>query len=141
MLQVIRRNNFLSGQWSLELHVKPKMVEPLRIDRTAHGGDAVLTVTGRVTINSSPALRDELLATLQKEALASLTIDLSAVPYIDGSGLATLVEALRFARSAKVSLRLKLHERPLYLFEVTGLLPLFDPSPDTTLNSVSQANA
>ena len=30
----------------------------------------MLTVTGRVTINSSPALRDELLATLQKEAMA-----------------------------------------------------------------------
>ena len=101
----------------------------------------MLTVTGRVTINSSPVLRDELLATLKKEALASLTIDLSAVPYIDCSGLATLVEALRFARSAKVSLRLKLHERPLYLFKVTGLLPLFDPLPDTTIHHVLQGNA
>lgn len=101
----------------------------------------MLTVTGRVTINSSPALRDELLATLQKKALASLTIDLSAVPYIDCSGLATLVEALRFARSANVNLRLKLHERPLYLFKVTGLLPLFDPSPDPTNHHVLQGDA
>jgi anti-sigma B factor antagonist len=126
---------------SLELRVKPRMVEPLSIDRTAQEGDAVLTVTGRVTINSSPALRDELLATLQKEALDSLTIDLSAVPYIDCSGLATLVEALKFARSARISLRLKLHERPLYLFQVTGLLPLFDPSPDTTVHGISQGDA
>ena len=101
----------------------------------------MLTVTGRVTINSSPALRNELLATLQNDALASLTVDLSAVPYIDCSGLATLVEALRFARSAKVSLRLKLHERPLYLFKVTGLLPLFDPSMDTKIHHVSQGDA
>ncbi len=121
--------------------MKPRMVEPLSIDITAQEGDAVLTVTGRVTINSSPAFRDELLATLQKEALVSLTIDLIAVPYIDCSGLATLVEALKFARSAKVSMRLKLHERPLYLFKVTGLLPLFDPSPDTTINRVSQGDA
>jgi anti-sigma B factor antagonist len=117
------------------------MVEPLSIDITAQAGDAVLTVTGRVTINSSPALRDKLHATLQKEALPSLTIDLSAVPYIDCSGLATLVEALRFARSHKVSLRVKLHERPLYLFKVTGLLPLFDASPDTTIHGVSQGDA
>jgi anti-sigma B factor antagonist len=117
------------------------MVEPLSIDRAARDGDAVLTVTGRVTINSSPALRDELLATLQKEALASLTVDLSTVPYIDCSGLATLVEALKLARTAGVSLRLRLHERPLYLFKVTGLLPLFDPSPDTTVHCVSQGNA
>ena len=121
--------------------MKPRMVEPLSIDRTAQEGDAVLTVTGRVTINSSPALRDKLLATLQKEALDSLTIDLSAVPYIDCSGLATLVEALKFARSARISLRLKLHERPLYLFQVTGLLPLFDPSPDTTVHGISQGDA
>jgi anti-sigma B factor antagonist len=121
--------------------VKPRIVEPLSIDITEQKGDAVLTVTGRVTINSSPALRDELLATIQRDALSSLTIDLSAVPYIDCSGLATLVEALRFARSAKVSLRLKLHERPLYLFQVTGLLPLFDPLPDTTIHRVSQGNA
>ena len=121
--------------------MKPRIVGPLSIDRTAPEGDAVLTVTGRVTINSSPALRNELLAMLQKEALASLTIDLSAVPYIDCSGLATLVEALRCARSAKVSLRLKLHERPLYLFKVTGLLPLFDPPPDATIDHVSQGNA
>ena len=121
--------------------MKQRMVEPLSIDRTAQEGDAVLTVTGRVTINSSTTLRGELLATLQKESLASLTIDLSAVPYIDCSGLATLVEALRFARSARVSLRLKLHERPLYLFKVTGLLPLFDPPPDATIDHVSQGNA
>ncbi len=121
--------------------MKLRMVEPLSMDRTAQEGNAVLTVTGRVTINSSPALRDELLATLQKGALASLTIDLSAVPYIDCSGLATLVEALKFARSANVSLRLKLHERPLYLFKVTGLLPLFDPSANTTIHRVSQGNA
>jgi anti-sigma B factor antagonist len=126
---------------SLELHVKPRMVEPLSIDITAQEGDAVLTVNGRVTINSSPARRDKLLATLQKGSLASLTIDLSAVQYIDCSGLATLVEALRYARSARVSLRLKLHERPLYLFKVTGLLPLFDPLPGTTIHSVSQGNA
>ena len=57
------------------------------------------------------------------------------------AGLATLVEALKFAHSAKVSLRLKLHERPLYLFQVTGLLPLFDPSPDTTVHGASQGDA
>ena len=121
--------------------MKPRMVEPLSIERTSQKGDAVLTVTGRITNHSSPALRDELFATLQKEAMASLTVDLSAVPYIDCSGLATLVEALKLARSARVSMRLKLHERPLYLFKVTGLLPLFDPLPDTTMNHLSQGDA
>jgi anti-sigma B factor antagonist len=125
----------------LELDVKSKTVEPLNIDVTTQEADVVLTVTGRVTINSSPALRDEVLTTLQKKALSSLMVDLSAVPYIDCSGLATLVEALKFARSANVNLRLKLHERPLYLFKVTGLLPLFDPSSNAEDHRVSQGDA
>ena len=121
--------------------MKPWKVEPLSIAIKSEEGDAVLTVSGRVTNNSSPALRDKLLATLQTEALASLTIDLSAVAYIDCSGLATLVETLRFARYAKVRLRLMLQERPLYLFKVTGLLPLFDSSPSTTSQSASRGDA
>jgi anti-sigma B factor antagonist len=139
MGKTFRESSFMDRR--LELHVKPRTVESLSIDRTGQDGDAVLTVTGRVTINSSPALRGELLATLQRESLASLTVDLSTVPYIDCSGLATLVEALKLARSARVSLRLKLHERPLYLFKVTGLLPLFDPLPDTTVHGVPQGDA
>lgn len=101
----------------------------------------MLTVNGRITIDSSPALRDRLLAILRQESPPSLTIDLTAVPYIDGSGLATLVEALKVARAGKTSLRLKLHERPLYLFQVSGLLSLFDASPDASASSVSQDDA
>jgi len=56
-----------------------------------------------------------------------LVIDLSDVPYVDLSGVATLLETLRVARARKTGLQLKgLHDRPLYLLEVTGLLSLFD---------------
>lgn len=101
----------------------------------------MLTVNGRVTIDSSPALRDRLLAIMQQEPPPLLTIDLSAVPYIDSSGLATLVEALKLARAVKTTLRLRLHERPLYLLKVTGLLPLFDSSPDATARCVPKEDA
>ena len=106
--------------------MKPRVVEPLSIDVSGKEGEAVLTVNGRITIDSSPALRDRLLAILRQNSLRALTIDLTAVPYVDSSGLATLVEALKLAHAAKAKLRLKLHERPLYLFQVTGLLQLFD---------------
>ncbi len=54
-------------------------------------------------------------------------LDLSDVPYIDCSGIATLLEALKIARACKTNLRLTgLHDRPLYLLEVTGLLSLFE---------------
>lgn len=117
------------------------MVEPLSIEVSAEEGGAVLTVDGRVTIDSSPALRDRLLAILRQEPLPVLTIDLTAAPYVDSSGLATLVEALKLARAVKTTLRLRLHERPLYLLKVTGLLPLFDASPDATPSSVSKEDA
>jgi len=118
--------------------MKPRMVEPLSIERSAGEGGAVLTVNGRVTIDSSPILRDRLLAILRQESLPTLTVDLTAAPYVDSSGVATLVEALKFARAAKTKLRLRLREGPLYLLQVTGLLPLFDAPPDPTASRASQ---
>jgi anti-anti-sigma factor len=84
---------------------------------------------GRLTIDSSPELRNQLLAVLYGETLKSLVIDLSDVPYVDLSGVATLLETLRIARSRKTGLQLRgLHDRPSYLLEVTGLLSLFETS-------------
>jgi anti-sigma B factor antagonist len=118
-----------------------EMVEPLSIDLSAEEGGVVLTVKGRVNIDSSPELRDRLLALLQKEFHAALTIDLTGVPYIDSSGLATLVEALKLARAVKTRLRLRLQERPLYLLQVTGLLPLFDAAPGPSSSRISQGDS
>lgn len=118
--------------------MKFKVVEPLSIDESAEGGGALLTVNGRVTIDSSPVLRDHVHAILQRKSLPVLTIDLSAVPYVDASGLATLVEALKIARSNKTTLRLRLHERPRYLLEVTGLLSFFESPRDVSANTVSK---
>jgi anti-anti-sigma factor len=64
---------------------------------------------------------------LYGETLENLTIDLSGVPYMDLSGVATLLETLRLARGRNTSLELKeLQDRPRYLLEVTGLLSLFE---------------
>ena len=104
--------------------MKSKPVEALDIAVSCGEGGIVVTANGRITIDSSPALRDKLVAIL-RSAIPALTIDLEAVPYIDTSGLATLVEVLRFARLNKTTLNLRLHERPRYLMEVSGLLPLF----------------
>ncbi len=104
--------------------------EPLSMAVSAGQGVTLLTVKGWVTIDSSPALRDRLLAILRQESPLALTIDLTAVPYIDTSGLATLVEGLKIARAGNITLRLSLHERPRYLMEVTGLLALFEAPHD-----------
>ncbi len=86
----------------------------------------VFRLRGRVTIDSSPALRDRLLAMLRGQAPTAVTFDLSEVPYIDSSGIATLIEGLKIARNRHISFCLQgLQGRLLHLFEVTGVMTLF----------------
>jgi anti-anti-sigma regulatory factor len=51
-------------------------------------GDALVCLSGRLSIDSSPGVRDQLLAILDQESLPTLTIDLAEVTYIDASGIA-----------------------------------------------------
>lgn len=88
---------------------------------------AAIALSGRVSIESSPELRACLLEILNRTNLSMLLIDAAAVSYIDLSGVATLVQALKIARTRKIAFHLTgLSDRPRYLFEVTGLLGLFD---------------
>ena len=89
----------------------------------------LVRLRGRVSIDSSPAFRDRLLATLRRQSPAAVTVDLTEVSYMDASGVATLVEGLKTARNRQTTLRLKgLQGRVRHLFEVTGLLTLFETS-------------
>jgi anti-sigma B factor antagonist len=64
-----------------------------------------VAVTGRVTVDSSPNLRSALLELLRRGTAPVTVIDLSGVSYLDMSGLATLLEALKAAREHSVKLR------------------------------------
>jgi len=89
--------------------------------------DAVASLCGRIDIDSSPAVRDALLALLNARHPGTVTIDLSAVTHIDSSGVATLIEALKVARAQKTEMRLQgLEDRLLRLFDITGILSLFN---------------
>jgi anti-sigma B factor antagonist len=92
------------------------------------GKDAVIRVSGRVDVDSSPDLRDRLRTLLSEEALPqAIIVDLAGVSYIETSGIATMIEALRIARHHKTSFRLQgLSGAALRLFEVTGVLALFE---------------
>ncbi|MGA9641065.1 MAG: STAS domain-containing protein [Terriglobales bacterium] len=92
-------------------------------------GTALVRLRGRLSIDTSPALRDQLLAVLDGPSVQAVIVDLDAVSYIDASGVATLIEGLKIAQSVPTTLCLKgLQGRVLHLFEVTGLLSLFDTS-------------
>ncbi len=87
----------------------------------------VICLSGRVSVDSSPALREQLLELLKRPSPSALTIDMADLAYLDFSGIATLIEALRIARRRNTKLQLRgLHDGPRHLLEVAGLLPLFD---------------
>lgn len=100
---------------------------------------AVVYLSGRVDIDSSPALRDRLLALLRSGGQRRVSVDLSAVTNIDSSAVATLIEALKIAHAHKTELRLQgLHDDLLRLFEFTGILPLFNGSGQAISQSGSE---
>lgn len=99
------------------------MAEPVFERR---GDAAVITPTSDVDMSRSPELRQAL-----REAFGSgarrVVVDLQHVQYMDSSGLATLVEAMRTSRSAKVSLVLcGLQSRVRSLFDLARLATFFD---------------
>jgi anti-sigma B factor antagonist len=92
--------------------------------------DALVRLNGRIDVDSSPALRDCLSAILSAQRLPrAITVDLAGVSYIETSGIATLIEALRIARHRETTLCLQgISGSVLRLFEVTGVLALFEAS-------------
>jgi anti-sigma B factor antagonist len=87
----------------------------------------ILRLKGHLGLDSSPALRDQLLAILQGQTPKAVVVDLAELSYVDASGIATLLEALKISRNRQSTLCLTgLQGRLLHLFEVTGVLPLFD---------------
>ncbi len=102
-----------------------------------HGDDGtVLSLSGRVGVDSSPVLRNRLLAVLRSEENLTVVVDLTHSPSVDCSGIATLIEALKVARSHNIALQLRgLQGRLKNLFEITGVLSLFGGSSPTTTSS------
>ena len=99
------------------------------IDIVAGQDERLVSFHGRIDIDSSPPIRDRLLGLLQDPDPKKVSIDLSAVTHIDSSGVATLIEALRIARGHEIELKLLgLHGPLLRLFELTGILSLFNGS-------------
>lgn len=99
-IPLFRRKNSDAG-----LHNPPldAIAIKIRVVRTA--SQSTVTVTGRVTVDSSPQLRSVLLQLLLRGAEPLVVIDLSEVSYLDMSGLATLLEALKAAHRRSVRLR------------------------------------
>jgi anti-sigma B factor antagonist len=116
---------------------------PLQSDNTQSGDrldinivenkdGALVYLSGRVGIDSSPAFRKRLLALIEGRRAKRVSVDLFAITQIDSSGIATLIEALKIAHAYQTELTLQgLHDDLLRLFEFTGILSLFNGSRQT----------
>ena len=71
------------------------------VSRTrTEGGYTILQLEGEVDLSCSPEARKEILGVLK--AGHHLLVDLSAVTYIDSSGVASLVEGYQVAKKKKL---------------------------------------
>jgi len=92
-----------------------------------------VSIEGRVTIDTSGDMRRTIAAALRSMP-STVTLDLSAVSFIDTSGLATLLEASRIARQQGTRLVLHgLHGQPrelLHFSQIDHLLDIAEPEPN-----------
>ena len=68
----------------------------MEIKTREEGGYAILELAGEVDLSCSPEARKQILACLS--AGKNLLVDLSAITYIDSSGVASLVEGYQTAK-------------------------------------------
>jgi anti-anti-sigma factor len=115
--------------------------EDLDIAVSKRDDSSIVRLRGRVNVDSSPALRDRLMALLRAQSPKAVIVDLSDVSYLDSSGLATLIEGLGVARMRQTTLCVQgLHGRLLQLFQATRLSSLFEKNGCAGVSSVSQVS-
>ena len=86
----------------------------------------IVSLEGRITVDNANEMRRKLADALLPR-LPKLTVDLSGVTYMDTSGLATLMEAMRLARRQGTRLVLSgIQDQPRYLLEITDLDHVFE---------------
>ena len=64
---------------------------------TREGNCSIIALIGEIDLQSSPPMREQMLNALKKKN--HLMVDMSAVEYIDSSGIASLVEGFQFAKT------------------------------------------
>ncbi|HTZ43774.1 MAG TPA: STAS domain-containing protein [Jatrophihabitans sp.] len=96
-----------------------------------HGVDEheIVEVRGEVDVHSAPQLRDRLVEVIDA-GRPSVIVDLSALQFIDSTGLGALVASLNHAKQADARFQLVCRtDRLLKVFRITGLHEVFEIHP------------
>lgn len=100
---------------------------PLKISARQVGGITVLDLTGDITLFNSPEIRKALIDQLKDRRAPHLILNMLAVPYVDSSGVASLVEGLKISRDLKSRFALYgLSKSARTVLELTHLLRIFE---------------
>ena len=100
--------------------------------QTLEGGVVLVRLNGRLDATTSPEVR-ETLQTLLEQDQPRIIIDLKDVPFIDSSGLASLVSGLRMAREKEGTIALSgIQPQAQTVFRLTMLDRIFPIHPTYT---------
>ncbi|MBF0515793.1 MAG: STAS domain-containing protein [Nitrospirae bacterium] len=98
----------------------------MKVETTVNSNYTVVAIAGEIDMYSSPQLRDTLLQ-LVKNKTATVIVNLKDVKYIDSSGIATFVEALKKMLSYKGKLKMaQVPDRLMEIFNFSKLDKVFE---------------
>jgi anti-sigma B factor antagonist len=101
------------------------MDRQLKSSTRSERGTVIVEVAGQIDLGTSPGLRKTLLESLK--GTQRLAINLTAVEYIDSSGIASLLEVLKEARKTQKRIVLfGLTGAVLQVLELTRLTRVFE---------------
>lgn len=102
---------------------------------------AVVILTGELDVSTAGQLYEEL-AALTREGMIHVAIDLRALEFIDSTGISVLIaEHKRTAAAGGELILLAPHRHVRRVFEVSGLMDIFDvlPKDDATESDAGRA--
>ena len=100
---------------------------PLKISARQVGDAVILDLTGDITLFNSPEIRKALIDQLREQRVSHLIVNMLDVPYVDSSGVASLVEGLKISRDLKSRFALYgLSKSARTVLELTHLLRVFE---------------
>ncbi|MBF0337554.1 MAG: STAS domain-containing protein [Nitrospirae bacterium] len=98
----------------------------MKIELTDHKGIIVVSPSGEIDMYSSPELRKQLLSLIKKKS-TPIIVALRNVTYIDSSGIATFVEALKKMMPYKGKLKITdIPESIMRIFNFSKLDKVFE---------------
>jgi anti-sigma B factor antagonist len=100
---------------------------PLKISARQVGDAVILDLSGDITLFNSPEIRKALIDQLREQRVSHLIVNMLDVPYVDSSGVASLVEGLKISRDLKSRFALYgLSRSARTVLELTHLLRIFE---------------